>query len=177
MPVRDKRTELHGPLSLSPVSLTVCLMSPTPEDSRALDSSRVSALAAGPQDSSRVRCSSDGWLLGDEGCRCAAHFSGIKKKDNTCRLKSVHGNMQLGCDLVCGDALKWPCFWWAVSHGEGTKEEGGDDEIHGLSPDRLGRRPPNRSWCHVDDLPGYRVQIHHLQLSYRSPPSESPVMI
>ena len=68
-------------------------------------------------------------------------FVHLQVKTHTCTQK---GYVQLGCDLVHDHTLKWPCFWWVVSHGGGRRQKGGgrcDDEIHWLSPDRLGTRP------------------------------------
>lgn len=69
--------------------------------------------------------------------------AGRQKKKKTLGTESIHTSVQLGCDLVHDHTPKWPCFWWVVSHEGGRKEKGCrcDDEIHRLSPDRLGTRP------------------------------------
>lgn len=49
-------------------------------------------------------------------------FVHLQAKTHTCTQK---GYVQLGCDLVRDHTLKWPCFWWVVSHGGGRREKGG----------------------------------------------------
>lgn len=154
MPVKDKRTELQGPPSLSPASLTLCLMSPS-----TLLAPRGHEWSLGPIQCERVHHRTtailqgqiQSWWMTPQGWErvelllISLHLWGVYifrgKSTYTPPKKCTCTYIELGYDLVRDHTLKWPCFWWAVPHGGGRKEKGGDDEIPRLSPDRLGTRP------------------------------------